>query len=249
MANPSRLDLELNELKWWSNWVRIGMLGRNAYMMTSRDFQEAFFNRACFVDCNAVSTYREEAEKRFRRLGLPSVLTVNEGCASARSKLVRSGYRTSETMTVMVSARRLEPAEGGARIKRVSSESAKEWSRAYLLSFYGDETPMPAVTEVVGRLVRNRAATLLEAELDGSVAGVLAVFRTRRVAGVYCVGTVPKFRRQGVAGALMARAGEIASSEGRRLILQTLKSDGAEAFYSKRGFVPAYQKAFMRQEN
>lgn len=249
MVNPSRLDLELNELKWWSNWAKIEVLGKNAYTMTSRDFQEDFFNRACFVDCGAVSKYREKAERRLRSLGLPSILTVNEGCASARNSLVRSGYRAFETMTVMVSTGRHEPTDVEAKIRRVSSDRVSEWSRAYLLSFYGSETLTPAVTPIAHRLVNNRAATLLEAELNGSVAGVLALFRTQRLAGVYCVGTVPLFRRRGVAGALMARAGEIASSEGRRMILQTLKSDGAEAFYSKRGFVPAYRKAFVRQEN
>jgi len=249
LANPSRLDLELNELKWWSNWAKTEMLGKNAYIMTSDDFQESFFNRACFVDCRAVSTYREKAEGRFRDLGLPSVLTLNEGCASARTSLARSGYKAFETMTVMVSTGRLEPTGGEARVRRVSSGQVDEWSQAYLLSFYGDETLMPIVSPVAHRLARDPAATLLEAELNGVVAGVLALFRTRRAAGVYCVGTVPRFRRRGIAGALLGRAGEIASSEGRRLVLQTLKSDGAEAFYSKRGFFPAYRKAFMRQEN
>ena len=105
------------------------------------------------------------------------------------------------------------------------------------------------MTGVARRLVRNRSATLLEARLDGTVAGVLAVFRTRRLAGIYCVGTVPKFRRRGVAGALLDRAAEIAASEGRRLILQTLKSDGVEDFYSKRGFVDLYRKTFLRRES
>jgi ribosomal protein S18 acetylase RimI-like enzyme len=224
-------------------------LGKDAYLLTSSRFQEPFFNRACFVECGAVSTHREEAEKGFSRLGLPTTITVNLSCTSAVNRLEHSGYRAFETMTVMVSTGRFKPVGSEFEVRQTSSSTVKEWSQAYLLSFYGEETLLPAVTSVVRRVARSRSATLLEARLEGTVAGVLAIYRTPGLAGIYCVGTVPKFRRRGVAGALLCRAAEIAASEGRRTTLQTLKSDGAEAFYLKRGFAPLYAKAFMRQES
>lgn len=249
MALPSRTALELNELRWWSKWATVKRLGRHAYMITSTRFLEPFFNRTCFLDCGAASAYRESAENGFRRLGLPPILTVNCRCSSALGSLVSSGYRELERMTVMVSARRFEQTGAEVEVRRVSEGSVDEWTRAYLLSFYGDTGLAPEVTKVARRATGDRSTTLLEARLDDTTAGVLAVFRSRQEAGIYCVGTIPGFRRRGVAGALLGRACEIAESEGRRAILQTLKSDGAEAFYSKRGFVSLYQKSFMRQES
>lgn len=249
MATPSIAGLELNELKWWSNWAHVKRLGTRAYMLTSDLFQEPFFNRACFVGCGAVSAHREKAEKEFRRLGLPPTMTVNRSCSSALRMLAESGYHPTETMSVMVATRRTETTNPAyADVRETSAGSVSEWTKAYLLSFYGDVTLTHAVTKVAQRLLRSRSATLLEARLDGAVAGVLAIYRTQGLAGIYCVGTVPKFRRKGVAGTLLQRTSEIASSEGRRMILQTLRSDGAEAFYAKRGFAALYHKSFMGKE-
>lgn len=249
LAIPSRRDFELNELRWWSVWANAKSLGSDAYILNSDKFQESFFNRASFIECGAVTSQVGIAEEVFRLLGVTPILTVNSSCLSVLDKLRASGYRVFETMTVMMANGLRKPtAPEGIEVRQIPVSAAKEWAKAYLLSFYGEEALLPAVTGVARRLVRNRSATLLEARLDGAVAGVLAIFRTRRLAGIYCVGTVPKFRRRGVAGALLDHAAEIATSEGRRLILQTLKSDGVEEFYSRRGFVALYRKSFLRRE-
>ena len=173
---------------------------------------------------------------------------MDKGCSSALRMLTRAGYHTSETMTVMVSKGRSQPTDrADARIREASS--ARDWSRAYLLSFYGETSLMPAVTGVVRRLMAKRSTTLLEARQRGEVAGALAIFRTPRLGGIYCVGTVPRYRKRGIAGALLERASEIASSEKRLMVLQTLKSDGVESFYTKRGFTALYRKCFMEKED
>lgn len=250
MAIPNWRDLELNELKWWSNWAKLRRLGKGAYLLTSDQFREQFFNRALFADCRAASVFAGKAEKELRRLGLPPAMTVNRACAIATKKLLRSGYRVTETMTVMVSRGNSNPrATGEFEVLRTTARTASEWSKAYLLSFYGSDSLMSAVTKIVGHLVTTRVVTLLEARKDSAVAGVLAIFRTPHLAGVYCVGTLPEFRRRGVAGTLLGEATIIAASEGRRLVLQTLKSDGVEEFYVKRGFVAAYEKQFVGQES
>ena len=98
---------------------------------------------------------------------------------------------------------------------------------------------------MVSSLMTSGAATFLESKVDGHTAGVLAVFRTPGVAGVYCVGTAPEFRNRGVASSLIATARKVADGEGRALILQTLTSDGALPFYLKRGFVEMHSKSVL----
>jgi len=85
--------------------------------------------------------------------------------------------------------------------------------------------------------------------MGDETAGVLAIFRTEGLAGVYCVGTVPKHRRRGVAGALLSKAEAIAGNEGRRLILQSLASDVSARFYLERGFKALYCKQLLSKEN
>lgn len=250
MALLSGRGLDLNELRWWSNWAKLKRLGKGAYLLTSYQFNEPFFNRALFADCKAALLFAGKAERELRRLGLPPTMTVNSACELATKKLLRSGYRTIETMTVMVSRGSSKPPVAAEfEVRRTTTRTVGEWSKTYLLSFYDSELLMPAVTRIVQRLVRTRVVTLLEAVEGGVVAGVLAIFRTPHLAGVYCVGTLPEFRRRGVAGTLLGKAFAIAASEGRRLVLQTLKSDGAEEFYVKRGFTKAYEKYFVGQES
>ena len=76
----------------------------------------------------------------------------------------------------------------------------------------------------------------------------MAMFRTRGIVGAYCVGTVPEFRKKGVATALLARARQIATEEGRSLILQTLNSDGVLQFYLRRGFEVIYSKKVLTRK-
>jgi len=247
---PNRRELELNELKWWSGWAKVKRLGRDAYVLTSSRFQEPFFNRASFLECSVVSDYIVRAEKLLRRPGLPPTVTVNQDCITARKKLAAVGYHTSEKMIVMVSAKHPKiSASPNVEVLQTSLKTADEWARAYLLSFYGNEALLSSVTRITRHLVRNRSATLLEARLDGTVAGVIATFRTPGLAGIYCVGTVPQFRRKGVAGSLLRQASETAGAEGRLMTLQTLRSDHVEDFYKKRSFVELYQKCFMEKEN
>lgn len=185
-------------------------------------------------------------ESRSRSLGREPVVTIYESCSRARRMLDGAGYRKVDTMTVMVSTGHcLKRGTAEARIDL--AQSSENWSDAYLLAFYGDLELAPEVRRVAERLQKMDSTTLLEARRRGEVAGVLAIFRTEGLAGVYCVCTVPRFRRTGIAGMLLERAKEIVSSEGRILFLQVLESDRTEPFYRECGFKVLYRKLLMQK--
>ena len=244
MRAPDRRDLELNEALWWSRWARLRWHG-DGYLLSSDTLREPFFNRGGALTCGAVSGTVPWAEGILRPAGAVTTLLVFDSCAAA-GKLAGSGYRQAVTMTVLCSASSGEGGGPAAGVRR--SEDPETWTSAYLRSFYGDEGLTDAVRPIVSSLRSSRAVTLLECRKGGETAGVLALFRTPRVAGVYCVGTVPQFRETGVATALLARAREMASEGGRRLALQTLKSDGALRFYRRRGFAAMYSKLVLARK-
>jgi len=138
---------------------------------------------------------------------------------------------------------------GSGQVTIDERPAADRWARAYVQAFYGDQALAPLVIPVVARLLKLKAATLLEARVGDAVAGVLAIFRTARLAGVYCVGTVPEHRRKGVAGTLLSRAKAMAGTEGRHLFLQSLASDGTSRYYLERGFRVLYSKQLMSKES
>jgi GNAT superfamily N-acetyltransferase len=130
-----------------------------------------------------------------------------------------------------------------------TSTNPTRWTAAYLRAFYGSEELAGVVNPIVASFVKSRHITLLESRIRGETAGTLALFRTPGLVGVYCVGTVPEHRRKGVATGLLARAREIADSEGRAMILQSLESEGAGQFYLDRGFDAVYSKRVFEKSS
>jgi GNAT superfamily N-acetyltransferase len=177
-----------------------------------------------------------------------STITIFASCAEAVRGLEASGYRPADTMTVLLSNDSAKSVFTGQ--VTINEKPAPDiWTRAYLEAFYGDQELAPHVTSIVARLLKLKAATLLEARVGDDAAGVLAILRTAGLAGVYCVGTIPEHRRKGVAATLLSRARAIAGAEGRRLFVQSLASDGTSHYYLERGFRVLYSKQLMSKES
>lgn len=170
---------------------------------------------------------------------------VFDSCHRATGILASSGYEREDVMTVLTATRERNDVVG---VEVGRARSADVWVDAYLKAFYGELGLSPTVRKIVKPLMGSDSSTLLEAKVDGEVAGTLAAYRTDRILGVYCVGTIPGFRRRGVAGALLAHARGLALAERRTLILQTLESDGVVAFYLRRGFRVLYRKVLMTKK-
>lgn len=224
-------------------WAKLRWRG-DGYLLTSDELTEPFFNHAGTLGCRAMKSTADWAERELSRRGMSSTFLGFEDCA-ATSSLVASGYRQVDVMAVL-SSRGLQGSRGDSR-RVTASNSPQDWASAYLRSFYGDEDLTDVVTPIVASLSRYSEVTLLQSKVGGEVAGVLAVFRTGGVAGVYCVGTTPEHRKEGVATSLLAKARETADSEGRVLVLQTLKSDGVLNFYLNRGFGSLHTKAVLEK--
>ena len=247
MRSPSRGALELNEARWWSNWAHIAWLGSSGYLLTSESFRETFFNRACILNCRGAEATVVWAEGRLMVHETVSAVTIFDACTKAARGLQASGYRPVDTMTVLLSISPVKPASP-VHVTIRERPAGDSWTRAYLEAFYGDQELAPHVTPVVARLQKLNAVTLLEAVVGDETAGVLAIFRTHGLAGVYCVGTIPEHRRKGVAGALLSKAKAIAGAEGRHLFLQSLASDGSLRYYLERGFRVMYSKQLLSRE-
>ncbi len=124
----------------------------------------------------------------------------------------------------------------------VGEGRAKEWSAVYLSAFYGEQSLFPHVLKSVKRALRGGKSKLLLAELQGKIAGGLAIYTQAGFSGVYCVGTVPELRGMGIARQMLAEASRFAQGRRTKLVLQTFGSDAVERFYLRLGFDLAYSK-------
>ncbi len=261
MPSGDMREFELNEATWWGKWAdETVWVSKNCYAIFSEAFkEETFFNRGGFLGEERVPRDAIEAlEKEFakRRRKTPCVL-VEEGRSwdKMRSVLWSRGYAVKDRMIVMESKPR-ESRDGTPDFEaeislldhRSKGKDVQEWVRTYLKAFYGDQRLNKEVETIVWRLARDEKVSLVVARIGRKAAGCAAMFRTAGgVSGAYCIGTVPEFRRRGVASAMVGFMRETAEVEGRRLILQTLVSDSAECFYLKQGFATVYAKSLFER--
>ena len=242
MKIPNRRDVELNEVHWWSKWARLRWHG-DGFLLSSDDLREPFFNHAGSLTCAGVSGTVSWAEPHLSRLGMGPSFLIFDSCEATKT-LLSSGYRQVDTMTVLLSKGAIGAETGNVAATATTPDG---WTSVYLRAFYETENLAGVVKPIVSSLLKSKAAALLESRIGGKTTGVLALFRTRGIAGIYCVGTAPDHRGEGVATTLLAKAKEIAESEGRAMVLQTLKSDGTLRFYLDRGFEALYSKSFLEK--
>ncbi len=240
-------NLELNEAGWWSHWADVRWASANSYVMLSSDFDEYFFNRAGFVDCSDDRDVVVRMEAKFEAAGRPPCFAVQSECKELAAMLDSQGYVSFDEMSVMQLGQPEFKKTTDLEVLLGKEVGTGEWAATYALSFYGNLAMQEKVARIAGRLGGDASVTLMAGKKDGVILGVLAAFRTSGLLGVYCVGTIDRHRRMGVAGSLIHEASKIASGEGRLLVLQTIVSDGVEDFYTRGGFRRLYLKRLMRR--
>ncbi len=245
MDNDARRAIELNEASWWSLWGKIWRPDPNSYVLTSEEFDEPFFNRAGLLSCGSASSLIDAIEGVFRGANRRPHLFVFDSCGRTNSHLKGRGYSEVDVMVVQRSSGSGLKPTAGVLVRKAGADDIGPWIDAYLLSFYGDLTLKPKVEGIVGRALRSRNSTFLVGELDGKVVGVTALHRTSGLLGLFCLGTLPRYRNRGVARTLIRSAQEIAAAENRSLVLQSLASEETGPFYSRLGFKRLYTKTLM----
>jgi len=89
--------------------------------------------------------------------------------------------------------------ENSANVVKLTNEnSANSWATACSLAF-----GYVIDAEVIKGLLNNANASVLAYMIDGEIAGTAISYRTNDTLGLHQVGTVPNFRKMGVAAALM----------------------------------------------
>ncbi len=217
--------------------------------MRSRHFDEPFFNKAVILSCNASGALLRKAEDALGSSRQEHHVVLFESCSALSSSLMAAGYSTVDSMTVMELRRPSIRMNSQVVVRKANPRDLGRWCETYLVSFYGDLSLKSKLMRLARQFSKLDSVTLLLAELDGVIVGVTALYRTPRLLGLYCLGTLQQHRRKGVAHTLIGHAHALAEAEGRTLILQTLHSEGAIDFYVKAGFEPLYVKGLLSRKS
>lgn len=245
MEGSDEVQLELNEVTWWSNWTKTVWLNEDTYLLFSRDYPEYFFNRGGFLKVTDRSAgLIEVMEREFAERGIASSIFVQSDSLDSRLLQVftKREYRIADQMSVMELETPSFETNMRLVVEVVTADKLKQWADVYLRAFYGSAERVDVVLATLEHVSRNKDVIMVLASLNEKPVGGLALFGSPGVAGVYCVGTVPEARGEHVASTLLAFANKFAVAEKRKLILQTILSDSVEPLYVKLGFRRLYLK-------
>lgn len=196
-------------------------------LLNSKLEGDYFFNRASVHDCLDPIEAAGQIAKMFWQNGLDCYLYDRD------DKLAGKGFAQIDTMHVLRASS--ASANGRTKVMRIDRQLLPVWIDLFCRSF--------AVSKWKGEVERIMNSSfdgleLLLSYCDGVPAGCAALYSKKGVTGLYCLSTVSKLRRRGLANDMLAAAVGLSNN----LFLQTLGSEGLLPFYQKAGFTLAYTK-------
>jgi GNAT superfamily N-acetyltransferase len=249
MNENKQAVFETNEAKWWSFWAKLEDVGAG-YVLYSDDFEEPLFNHLGFIhpESGDLSQIRDSIVRSWSLLKRPSAIISNTADFDVHRKLMENeGYRSTDSLEVMELVRPDMLKSSDFSVNKTGEARLDKWTLAYLDAFYGSRALMEPVRRAVQVAYRADHTTFYHVEVDEQFAGVTASFVFGDVTGIYCVGTVPQFRRRGVASSMLAQVLHDSQGSGSVLVLQTFGSDRVVEFYEKLGFRSAYSKTVFQK--
>lgn len=123
------------------------------------------------------------------------------------------------------------------KIYRITNGDSMLWSKTFCNAYDCYEWIAP-----VDKIVRNSLSSI-EYYVDESMSSCMALYEKNSLLGLYCLGTIPKMRKKGLAESLINFAqSEINQRKLKFLMLETYGRDNLLGFYSKLGFEEIYHK-------
>lgn len=173
----------------------------------------------------------------FEACGLPFVWPLLGG---GEEVLAGSGIREAGRLLAMArSCDRLVSKEDVRIVFEPVRDDAEadRWADAMWLGFGADSAAPGKTSALVREMRTDGALRLVTARIDGQGAGTFLLALDPSAAGVYYFAVPPRFRRRGVATAMMVEILRLARREGRsRIVLQA--TPAGVPFYRSVGFEP-----------
>jgi GNAT superfamily N-acetyltransferase len=253
----SYFNMEANEEAFCSIWAdRIRFYKDVSLFINRRIPSDYFYNRLNLCKAEISCEVLRKAEYRFFMSNMNCYAYVHEENADIQRRLNRAGYSWIDTMDVMTHSR--EPdlgytnkANTDGPVFKVKNVEIPSWVRTFCESF----EMLEMQTEIKQRVERHfdKLILLISYVCSGlshpQPGGCCALFINHGIIGLYCLGTIPKFRGKGIARKMVASGLQYAFNyDLDYLLLQTFESQDLFSFYSKFGFKLAYKKRVFEKK-
>ncbi len=244
------LRMETNEAAFCSIWADVVEINSHAQLfLNMRMPLDYFYNRLNLYEGAKPCEVLRKAECRFFKRAMNCYVYVHEKNTEIQHTLLLAGFSKIDKMDVMA----LEPQPdredlartAGLSIHRVGYLEIPIW-----VSLFRESFEIPGLQTEIQRTIElhfDKLILLISAvasdEWPLDPGGCCALLADQGILGLYCLGTVPKFRGIGLTRKMMAWGLQYAAINRLDcLFLQTFESQNLFAFYSKFGFRLAYKK-------
>ncbi|MBI2126156.1 MAG: GNAT family N-acetyltransferase [Thaumarchaeota archaeon] len=235
-------ELESNERGFFSIWSDLIDFGSAKFFLNRKFPDDILFNRIIEIGVrkNKLNDAIDEVIAYFNGAGVrPSVFVTER---SIEDYLVGKHFKHVDDFNVMKLRKFMPDERRAAEVSATDASTLTEWVKAYMTSF---DIAARFEQEVLKRskMSLKKGCTLYLAKVRGEPAGTTLSYYENGITGIYCVGTLPKFRGRGIASKMLEVAIRDSGKRGDHVqCLQNLEGDKVREFYEKRGFETVFVK-------
>lgn len=226
----SRLEaLDLAFTGFWSQSISL-TCGR--FYFNDELPNDVFFNKLTSISC-LDEVFLKESLMLFKNHHTIPYFYILNGL-DLEEKLIKKNFMHFDTQHVLV---RLPGETNSSNVHRISQVESTRWSEIFCAAYDCNEW-LQSVNAIV-----KKSANSVEYYIDESMSACVALYESKSLLSLYCLGTVPKMRHKGYAASLIDFALNEAKIRGVEfLMLETYGRDKLLDFYFKLGFKEIYKK-------
>ncbi len=242
---------EENENSWFSLWSEAKDLGCALLLINEMLSDDPLPNHTTRINCDieAVADLLDRVVLEYQTRGIRPCIYISPLThpKNLKATLQDIGFREWDQLCVMefVGAAGVEaPEPSNLVVQRIGRDLLDSWIQIFAESFVVIPPQVEEYSARARHLPLNGAVELFMANLGGEPAGCAALYSKNGVGGVYSVGTLPRFRRMGVATALLKAVVQRSKALGNSsTILQVFSETGPVNLYRHNGFELRYPKS------
>ena len=243
--------MQHNESTFCSLWTKKIKVDNCADLFINEKFSDDyFFNRVNnILSCHDISAVLERSLRIFSERGLKSYIYDDGSNILLERIILERRFTQLDTMHAFRSVTdNIQHENHEVQVYKIDITLLPLWIDVFCVSF--DALEWKPEVERILKLHFNEL-TLLIAYVKGNLsqlpAGCAVLFNMNKITGLYCLGTVPSFRHQGVAKKIIKVSLEIATQEdSNSLIVQAFTNEGFQNVYKRVGFELVYKtKIYM----
>jgi GNAT superfamily N-acetyltransferase len=246
--------MESNEFYFCSLWTSHLKIRNCADILLNEKLtQDYFFNRLTNMTCSDAGSAIDESIRIFLNKGINCYVYVTDDNRKLERMLLGKGFTLIDSMAVLKSTNKnIEYDNNYVDVIKIDKESIPVWVDVFCHAF--DVLDWKYEVERITKSHFKELILLLSflKNKSNKPVGCTALFHRFSLIGLYCLGTVPAFRDQGIATKMIKVALGLAQRKELDFIfLQAFANEGFLGFYNKIGFQTIYKKkiyAFLKNK-